>query len=75
MATVLDELLVVELADEDVLVVVDDAGEFVVVLPQEISIIDVRRRQQTINKDNLLFILSFSFIILLQRKKRRQTLF
>jgi hypothetical protein len=56
MATVLDELLVVELADEDVLVVVDDAGEFVVVLPQEISIIDVRRRQQTINKDNLLFI-------------------
>jgi nucleosome binding factor SPN SPT16 subunit len=56
MATGLDELLVVELADEDVLVVVDDAGEFVVVLLQEISIIDVRRRQQTINKYNLLFI-------------------
>jgi nucleosome binding factor SPN SPT16 subunit len=56
MATGLDELSVVELADEDVLVVVDDAGEFVVVLLQEISIIDVRRRQQTINKYNLLFI-------------------
>jgi nucleosome binding factor SPN SPT16 subunit len=56
MATGLDELSVVELAVEDVLVVVDDAGEFVVVLLQEISIIDVRRRQQTINKYNLLFI-------------------
>jgi hypothetical protein len=40
----------VELADEDVLVVVDDVVEFVVVLPQEFSINDVRKRQPISNK-------------------------
>ena len=47
--------MVVELVDKDVLVVVDDVVEFVVVLPQEISINDVRRRQQMTNKFNCLF--------------------
>jgi hypothetical protein len=56
MVTELGELLVVELADEDVLVAVDDVVEFVVVLPQELSINDVRRKQQMTPKYNLLFI-------------------
>jgi hypothetical protein len=61
MVTVLDKLLVVELADEDVLVVVDDMVEFVVVLPQDTSIKVREMRKNAINKHNLLFIL-FPFI-------------
>jgi hypothetical protein len=56
MITVLDELLGMELADEDVLVAVDDVVEFVVDLPQEISINEIRRKQQMTPKYNLLFI-------------------
>jgi hypothetical protein len=63
--TVLDKLFVVELAYEDVLLLVDDVTEFVVALPQEISINDVKRRKQITNKYNFLFILSPLFTIFL----------
>jgi hypothetical protein len=58
MVTGLDKLFVVELAFEDVLLLVVDVTEFVAALPQEISIKVREMRKHAINKHNLLFILS-----------------